>query len=382
MVDDLDTILYDKLNKGKQLPDNISNELKDVIYKSIYNDNTIKKTKYDSLSKIAAIACAIVITTTGIVYAGKMIYDKIWKNPKKTIGFYATEQDIKEESSMSEKEARKKTGEILQKFGYEIEKIKTIQLENSPNDYQLDWCVTTNNNIKIRFDAENAEKFKIFFNSVLDKDIKEYRTTKVEAEKIARNLCKEYGYNLNEYNNVEIHGNLATEEELYIWYVDFYKEYDGIINPYENISIGFIPEINQIYYFAIQNLAYENNSIEITEEQAKQIVLDAEEKIETEYKIKDIHIKIGIACMNGSAYLKLTDYKQYCNQLYQGYPSKDTVEYRTDRRVRKVWKVLLEYSISKDINKFDTDYKPLPKQYTYYVDATTGEIIGGSIIDI
>lgn len=382
MGDDLDTILYNKLNQGKQLPENISNELKEIIYKSIYNEKTIKQAKYNSLSKMAAIACAIIISTTGIVYAGKVIYDKIWKNPEKTVGFYATEQNIKEENSMSEEEAKKIANKILQKFGNNIEKIQTIGLENSPNDYQLDWCVTTDNNTKIRFDAKNAEKFKVFFNSVLDEEIKKYRTTKVNAEKIARDLCKEYGYNLNEYNNVEVHGNLATEEESYIWYVDFYKEYDGIINPYENISIGFIPEINQIYYFTIQNLTYENNSIEVTDEQAKQVVLEAEEKIEAEYKIKDINVKIGIACMNGNAYLRLTDYKQYREQLYQDYPSKDIVEYRTDKRVRKVWKVSLDYTIPEDINEPDVNYKPLSKQYIYYVDATTGEIIGGSIIDI
>lgn len=386
IVDDLDTILYNKLSQDKQLPENISNELKDIIYKSIYNDKTIKQIRHYSLSRIVAIACAMIITTTGIVYAaGKIIYDKIWKNPEKTVGFYAKEQDVKEEEkeiSMSENEARKKAEEILQKFECNNEKIETINLENNPSDYQLDWCITTDNNTKIRFDAKGGEKFKIFFNSLLDKNIEKYRTTKIEAEKIARELCEKYGYNLDEYSNVEVYSNLNNEEESYIWYVDFYKEYDGIINPYENISIGFIPEINQIYYFTIQNLKYEDNPIEITDEQAKQIVLNAEEKIEVGYKIKDIDINIGIACMNGNAYLRLTDYEQYCKQLSQSYPSKNVVEYRIDKHVRKVWKVSLQYSIPEDTDKFDTNYNPIPEHYTYYVDATTGEIIGGSIIDI
>lgn len=382
IVDDLDNILYNQLSHDKKLPENISNELKNIIYKSIYNERITNQTKKYSLRKIITIACAIILATTSIAYAGKVIYDKIWKSPEKTVGFYVEQPNINEkEISISKDEAQKKAEEILQKFECDNEKIITIKLEESPDDYQVDWCITTNNNTQIRFDSEGGEEFKIFFNNILNKDIKNYRTTKIEAERTAKDLCKKYGYNLDNYNSIEIYGNLGTEEESYIWYADFYKEYDGIINYYENISIGFVPEINQIYYLVVQNLPYENNPIKITDEQAKQIVLDAEKEIKVKYEIRDIYTSIDIACMNGNAYLRLNDYEQYCNQLSQNYPSKDVVEYRTDKRVRKVWKVTLNYNIPLSVDKFDINYNLIPEHYTYYVDATTGEIIGGSTID-
>src|SRR5699024_1704978 len=129
-----------------------------------------------------------------------------------------------------------------------------------------------------------------------------------------------------------------TEEDSYLWYIDFYKEYNGIINPYERISVGYVPEINEIYYFVVCDSKYENNSLEITEEQAKQIALEAEQKIDTGYKIKSVKTKLDIDRMNGDAYLRTTDYEQYCKQSTIEYPSKNYVEYRTEKSVRKVWK--------------------------------------------
>lgn len=379
-MDDLERKLYHDLSSGVKIPDKV----RTVIEESIKYTN-IKKKKYSFL-KIAVTTCASLILTVGIVYAGKAIYDEIWKAPEKTVGFYNNDDDIKIEDSgtlMNEDEARKKAEYILQKFECNDENIKEMKIENRPNDYQINWCITTDNNTIIRFDAYNGKNLKIFFKNLLNEDIEGYRTTKVEAEKTAREICEKYGYNLEKYNNIQVYSNLANEKESYIWYVDFYKEYDGIINPYENISIGFIPEINKLYYFIVQDLKYENNPIEITNEQAQQVVLEAEEKINTKYQIQNIYTNIAIACMNGNAYLRLTDYEQYCKQLYQEYPSEFVVEYRTDNRVRKVWKVTLEYNNSKEtVNNVNEELNPLLDQYTYYIDATTGEIIGGTTIDV
>ena len=50
----------------------------------------------------------------------------------------------------------------------------------------------------------------------------------------------------------------------------------------------------------------------------------------------------------------------------------DAVMYKTEERVRKVWCVVIYYN---------TDEKMPQSAYTYYVDSTTGEIIGGNIWD-
>ena len=49
----------------------------------------------------------------------------------------------------------------------------------------------------------------------------------------------------------------------------------------------------------------------------------------------------------------------------------DAVFYKVDNRVRKVWEVTVYY----DYYKYDKNF---PERFVYYVDATTGEIIGGN----
>ena len=68
--------------------------------------------------------------------------------------------------------------------------------------------------------------------------------------------------------------------------------------------------------------------------------------------------------MNAEVYLRQTDKEKYENEpviIEDGY-------YVTDDRVRRIWMVNLEYK--KETGKIDS--------YTYFVDTTTGEIIGGA----
>lgn len=379
-MDNLDKMLYCEL-KREEAP----SEFRSIIQNSLKDNNAKKKIKQYSLVKVLTTACASLLLTTGMVYAGTTIIEKIWKQPEKIVGFYSEENTdkITEEekaSVMTEEEARKKVKEILKKFGHEGEKIKTLQLENNPSDYELIWRAEIENgghnfNI-VSFDAKGGDAFRVKFRNVLYKRIDEYRTTEKEALETAKKLCEKYGYNTEKYNKIEIKCNLEVEENSYIWYVNFYKDYDGIINQYESIEIAFIPEINDIYYFNVNNLKYENNSVEITKEQAKQVVLDAEQKIDTGYDIKNIDLNLAIGKMNGDAYKRITDYQQYYNT---DYPLEKEVYYRTDGIVRKIWKVIIEYDVPRFEEKEYNSSDFFKRYYTYYVDATTGEIIGGRI---
>lgn len=375
-MDELDRKLYKDLSLEVEVP----SKCKTIVRESLNSKN--KKTQYYSITRVAIITCASLLLTTGIVYAGAKVYEKVWKQPEKTVGFYAEGNEniiTKEEQSsvMSEKEAREKAMVIAEKFGYKNEKIESIELEKNPSNYDLTWYVEMSNKLSLSFDANGGNNLDLHCDNVLYKDIDNYRTTEKEAEKIAREFCSKYGYDLKKYNVVEISSNLNTEEDSYLWYIDFYKEYNGIINPYERISVGYVPEINEIYYFVICDSKYENNSLEITEEQAKQIALQAEQKIDTGYKIKSVKTKLDIDRMNGDAYLRTTDYEQYCKQSTTEYPSKNYVEYRTEKSVRKVWKVIIQYDIPES-DLFSENFNLHNIDYSYYVDATTGEIIGGT----
>lgn len=375
-MDKLDQKLYNDLNLQIDIPDELDITIKNGLNK--------EKTHHSILKKVASFLI-ITFATTGIVFAAGVAYENyeknIWKAPQKVTGENAEDNDnqnVSKENTMSEYEARKKGQEILEKFGYGNDKIKTIKLEGNPENYDLSWCIETEQNILIDFDANGEETFSISNNRVLDKDITKYRTTEKEAEKTARKLIRKLGYDTEQYSYVEVSSNLNSDSDSYFWCVSFYKEYDGIKNPYEHIGISFIPQINEILGFTFINKKFENNPIEITEEEAKEIALKEEQKTTIKYKIKNIETKLSIKAMNGCAYLRTNDYDQLHEQTSSSdYEYKDWVFYRTESRVRRVWLITIVYDIP---NRFAKDFNSNDERFSYFIDVTTGEVIGGGSV--
>lgn len=388
-MDELDKKLYYTFNKDEEIP----KEFPKVIQEALKNCKANKKHSYYSIARIITTACASLLITTGIVYAGATISNYIWKQPEKTVGFYdennkGTITKEEQESAISEDEAIEKSKNLLEKFGYINEKIKSSELINNSQDYNLIWKIETYNGISIDIDSKNGNYFAISYdeNKLLNKDSQNCKVTREEAEEKARDLCKKYGYDLEKYNKVYIEPH--SYEDVWNgwdgtsnhWHITFSKTYDDGINSYENIRMSFITgsEITELYYFMLEDAKTEDNPIVITEEEAKQIALDAEKKINTGYEIKNIYANLDIALMNGRAYERMTNYEQYCKQYYGDYlkdfSASEIVTYRTDSIVRNVWMVTIENDGVTDTGKY------VDKYFTYYVDRTTGEIIGGSEI--
>lgn len=371
-MDELDRKLYQDLKLKIEIPDKCE---------TIIKEGLNKKIKFHSLTKICITSCAGLVLTMGIVYAGTKVYDKIWKEPEKVVGFNIenTNQNaiIQEKDIMSKEEAMEKANELLKKVGCENETIELIEMKNNFANYEVAWNIITDQETKIYLNANNPDSFNIRVDNRLNKDIENYRTTEKAAENTARDLCKKFGYNLDEYTHMKIYSNMKEESDAYIWYVNFYKKYNEIINPYENIRISFIPEINEVYYFNVSDRKCENNPIEIAKESAKEIALKEEKKINTKYEINNIDIELSIVSMNGEAYLRTNDYEQLNQQTTVDYPSEKWVSYRTDSRIRMAWVVTINYKIPDTVNKFDVSYNVNDEQFSYYIDATTGEVIGG-----
>ncbi len=377
-MDQLDKKLYNDLNIKIEIPDEL-----DTVIKSGLNR---KKTHASLLRRIASFFI-ITFITSGIVFAGSVVYEKnIWKEPQKVVVGSAEQSDnqnVPKQNIMSEDEARKKANEILEKFGYKDDKIKTMELQDHIDDYDSSWHITTEQNINIFIDASGDGSFSISNGNIYYKDIEHYRTTKEEAVNTAREIAQEYGYDIKDYGYVRVESNLNSDEESYRYIVTFCKEYDGIRNPYESILISFIPQINVVTSFMVSNKKFENNPVEITKEKAEEIVLSEEHKLSTKYKmyeIEKIETELRIVSMNGEAYLRTNDYEQLHEQTSGNYPYENWVFYRTESRIRMAWLVRIIYDIPDDVNKFDGSYNMNDKKFSYFIDATTGEVIGGGSI--
>lgn len=373
-MDELDKKLYHDMHIDVPIPD----KCKITIKESLYNEEKIKRVYYRSLTRIALTIFMTLLLTTGIVYASTKVYEKIFTNPEKVVGFYSDDNSEKylnqiTDSTISKETALNEMSKLLKKFSHENEKIETIELFNNSENYQLIWEAKTNKNNSILINADDKTSFNVVFNSIIDENTRKTNNniiTEEEAINTAKNLCKKYGYEISDYTYIRAYTNTSSETTPYIWYVDFFKEYEGVVNPFQRINIGFIPQTNEIYVFGICNAEFDNNPIEITSEQAKEIVLKEEEKINAGYKIESINSELCIVSTNDNAYLRVNDYEQYYKQGNATYPVENIIEYRVDRHIRRVYVVTINYDITENSNTYN-------KSFSYFVDTATGEIIGG-----
>lgn len=379
-MDQLDKKLYNDLNSKIEIPNELDTVIKNGLNKKKSNVLNFKK-----------IASFLIITfgTSGIVFAGSVVYDKnIWKDPERVVVESVENSNNKNEfkqSTISEDDARKKANEILEKFGYESDKIKTIKLENHIDDYGSNWNITTEQNISISIEENEDAGFSVRNDNILNKGITNYRTTKEEAKNTAKEIAQKYGYDTKEYGYIKVESNLDSDKDSYIYNVTFCKEYNGIKNPYESIQISFIPEINEVYGFTFVNKKFENNSVEITKEKAEEIVLSEEQKLSAKYKmynIEKLDTELKIVSMNGYANFRANEYEQLHEQTSENYPYEKWVFYRTESRIRMAWQVKVMYDIPDNINKFDRCYNINDEKFSYYIDVTTGEVIGGESFSV
>ena len=338
----------------------------------------LKKPKRN-LAKLVATFILTIGTTAGLVYAGSAVYEKIWKEPTS----YQITQGITEEEKaqcISEQEAEKIGNEYLKKVGFSDETIQNIVLEKDWKEQENNWYMNSQKaSFVIDGKTGNIKSATIPTRSYTIPE--HYGITRQEAKKVAYELLEKYKPENSQgtYELLSLKGNGNSEADSYIWYAEFYKKYDDLINPAEKVFIGWIPTINSLYCLDIDNYAYENNEQVISKEEAMEIAKNKEKVINPDGQIKTIQAEIKIEQMNESVFLREKYGKEYesgkWNKEKVGenvYKIKDdAVFYKTEERVRKVWRVVIEYDKSQTDNSL--------RYYAYYVDATTGEIIGGEI---
>lgn len=382
-MDEIDKKLFDDLSEQVEIP--IKCEY--VIQNALKNNDRKIKTSAGTIMSIIAKTCAVIFLSAGTVFATTKVIESVWNKPEKIDSFYGSNgvhiereeygiwhsKDINvdnHENIISENDAKEQINQILKKFGYENEKIQSIELIDNPSDTSLFYRATTENKFLIDLDAKDSKNFKIFTN-VVYKNINNYRGTEEKAIKSVSELCTKYGYDTSQYSHISTEYNSEDSKDANIWTVKYNKEYDGIVNIYEEITIGIVPEINELYYFIYTDKAPENTSILVNEQTAKKIALEKENELNLEHNIKNIVINLDIVKMNGYEYLRENDFDHYYeSRTIPLYPIEKLEYYRVEEKIRKVWKVKLEFEKNKDLS-YQED------SFTYFVDTTTGEIVGG-----
>lgn len=367
----LDDYLISFKNEKQQIPQSFTNTIKN--FSPSKKESRYWIMKFNVIKKTIIVATSLLVGT-GVVFAGSKVVENIWKQPETYEYSQKITQKDKEEA-ISEEEARNKANEYLKKIGINKE-VQLIDLGKSYFENEVIWGMsfeggglTLDNKGNFRSLNIPSFEYKIPYN---------YGITREEARKVAKELLKKYNPNDNsdEYELVSLKRNSEEDKEAYIWYADFYKKYGDLYNQYETISIGWIPTINGLYSLRFENSKYENNEQIISKEEAIKIATEKDKQIEKRYNILSSEAEIGIDKMNTEVVYREKDIENYekgtinfnRNENGQVIVKDDAVFYKVDNRVRKVWEVTIYY----DHYKYD-----YPERFVYFVDSTTGEIIGG-----
>ena len=359
---------------------NANSNLQKILSK-ITNEKRNNMNKNKLLKMVATFIIAIGLTA-GVVYAGSIIYEKVFKEPE-IIENYIEKIEINEDdlkNIISEEEAKKKAVDGIKRFGIEIseEDITDVFLDKAvPNVYSLLYTITVlDGEMYIDVDALTG-KFEGFNIGNIDTKftgsqlMEEYATTKENVIDVVKEKKKEYGFG-DEYELVELtNGTGDDEKKSGFWFATFAKKYDGIVNRYQSVAISIIPTINYVYLVNIQDIAFENNLIVISEEEAIKITKKIDKKLKNEkYKINKVTAILSIEYMNGEVYLKENgmDDGERTITLEDGSILQYNV-YKASQEIRKVYVVEVSYK-----------NRPDERPRKYYVDTTTGEIVGGENI--
>lgn len=350
--------------------------------KSNFNDIISKIRKDRAMNrkrifKIAAVFMIGIMIMAGGIYAGNRVFKKVEVEPER-IDFIqelkVTQEDL--DKFLTKEEALISAKEKIKRFGLEIkdEEIDNIELLKNPNLDNACYVINPKKltNVRVMVNAVSGEIESFDINPDLSLNELEKCTSKREdVLKGAEQKIRDYGYG-EEYKISYVSSNDGNnEEKSYLWYITFAKEYDGGFNYYQSVTITYIPKINFISQLTFHDEEFENNDVLISKEEAIEIAKQKDKVLNKEgYILKNVDATLEIKRVNPEVYLKENGLD---NGLEQANLADGTVieyyNYRMNGVTRNVYVVELSY-----------EDRPIGLSKKIYVDATTGDVVGGEDI--
>lgn len=371
--------------------------------KNRLNGDNVKK------STIIATVITLIMGCSAVLATSYIFYPKIWKEPKSyTYDEYMdnieTSEITEEEQAtlITEEQATQKAIEILERLGYENQTIDRIELNRGSTDnvkayYIIKTKWEYKEGLMVQLNAENGEFVSFRDMELSDRHLQSDELSDDKISNIATQI----------YNRLEINDNIYKVYETKIQEINsksqtskmleanLCKYYGDVKNPLESCKILFIAIDDEIFLNSITfniDSSYQDNPIIISKEEAINIAINKEKEFSS-YEITNVTCELSIEKMNTRIY------EIERGEFYQSNEEDEQKFYETENLVRKVWKVKLEHDIdfvkymseyTEEIHKIDDDelaedyIKSVMDNYTkegmdkfYYVDVTTGEIIGG-----
>lgn len=358
-----------------------------------------KKEKF--VFKNIGIAACVLMSLTGVVFAGSKIIETVFKEPKKYESYNELIEERKqiqgsqeitkedETKAVDMEQAIVEANKVLNKFGYENQEFEVKELKkNYVSGAGIVYYFTTNKNlnkgIHIAINAENGKCVGIWNYEIWCTGIISDPISKEEAINKSYEIYKLFGLKENEYKLKTIEGGpeaIYDGENPNDWNVTYCKTYDGAFNYFERVEMYFGIKDGKILLYKVaianENVEFSNNEIILSKEDAEKIALEKDKKI-TDNEVDFVVTNLQIRQVNSWIYLleqnggKYPEFKQ--EELEDGtivtYPQYRTVE----NRARKVWTVNIHYKKGEPDPNNEKKYNTK----SIFVDVTTGEVVGGA----
>ena len=347
-------------------------------------DIVMNKSKLNIIAKGIGIAACIALSMTGVVFASSKIIESIWKNPEKVNPTYEIIDEIRKKNITID-EAKEVAINKLEEVGFNSNIIKQEERKTYNNE-NIDYLFTTETEYEITIEGSTGQFFAI-------RNCKEFKQdenkayTLEEAKEIADKYFKQFGFDKDgfEFTKVQVDvgpdvkkgGEQTRGSRLEVRYN---KKYDNQISSSQYVNIVLDTGLEDRFESIMtKNEPFENNEYIITKDEAVSKAKECDKNI-TDMKIAETKAEKKIVKINDKAYSRMQNYKEFYEPMQnENFDNSKYNYYAVDEKLRNAWVVVLKYD-----DKYFTD--DVVKRYsegafTYYVDATTGEIIGGEILD-
>lgn len=369
---------------NKELQNRIIENVQDKI--AIFEFEKEDKKMKQGTKKLVNIAATVVIAiglSVGTVYAGTIIYEKIWKKPTKVSQEQLDKkvEKIKEPITLEEKEnmitdekAIEIANEVVKNLGYDkitFKESNIVRGYDSKNYYILRTETDSSKGIAININALTGELDYFCDNDVISKDMKCDEISDKDAKDIANDIYKKLniipqnaGYEIISARKQNIvSGNIIND----MWQVSYAKKYNDAFDEKTTFTTAFKVIDGKTMLYIVKGKReenFENNSIMISKDEAIRIASEKERELST-LEISEVTAELSVEKMNIFIY------------ALENNITNDNGDYEIDDNIRNVWVVEIKHN--KDSKPKDAELTTVRQLYNkkYYIDATTGEIIGG-----
>lgn len=384
--------------------DIIKKACKREIEENLDYENMIKKAinsnsyKIPFFNKVAVLILSLVMSGTVVLATTYVVYEKIWKEPSEYNNYeeflkndkfasHNVDNNIEIKNEVDNNYILEESNKLLSNLNYKdititLEDIKK-ETESDSSKYLIDKdnlniIYNLNGEIQSFVDYNNDNKYDIEADNILKDEAILY------ANKIKDSLNLNSDFKLKEIQEIS---SLFENKEKKIWYVRFNKFDNGIINNYQNLDIYYYINNSNIVIEKILmfddirtfGYKYDNNEIIISKDLAIETALEKDREL-TDLEVKEIQAELSINDINAFIYAQeLTNgiddemvYTETSNGERTAYN-----KYVSEYILRNVWEVQIVYTINSDSKEKIKTWKENFGR-NYYIDATTGEIIGGA----